>query len=65
MRRLIGSVVMLFIVMSAVFVADRNIGDPARMILGDTGTAEDVLELRIRIAYSGANWTPTPEQSGQ
>ena len=48
-RRLIGSVVMLFIVMSAVFVADRNIGDPARMILGDTGTEADVLELRVRL----------------
>ena len=48
-RRLIGSAAMLFIVMSAVFVADRNIGDPARMILGDTGTEADVLELRIRM----------------
>ena len=48
-RRLAGSVVMLFVVMSAVFVADRNIGDPARMILGDTGSEEDVLELRERM----------------
>ena len=49
LRRLVGSAAMLFIVMSAVFVADRNIGDPARMILGDTGTEADVLELRIRM----------------
>ena len=48
-RRLFGSVVMLLVVMSAVFVADRNIGDPARMVLGDTGTEEDLRELRERM----------------
>ena len=29
--------------------ADRNIGDPARMVLGDTGTESDLLELRQRM----------------
>ena len=48
-RRLVGSLVMLFIVMSTVFVADRSIGDPARMVLGDTGTEADLLELRERM----------------
>ncbi len=48
-RRLLGSILLLLIVMSAVFVADRQIGDPARMILADTGTEEDVRELRERM----------------
>ena len=49
LRRFVGSLVLLFIVMSAVFFADRNIGDPARMVLGDTGTEADLLELRERM----------------
>ena len=48
-RRLLGSVLMLLIVMSAVFIADRQIGDPARMTLGETGTEEDLRELRERM----------------
>ena len=48
-RRITASLILLFVVMSAVFVADRNIGDPARMVLGDTGTEEDLLELRQRM----------------
>lgn len=48
-RRIAASLVLLLVVMSAVFVADRNIGDPARMVLGDTGTEEDLLELRQRM----------------
>ena len=35
--------------MSVVFVADRSIGDPARMVLGETGTEEDLRELRERM----------------
>ncbi|MCY4459533.1 MAG: ABC transporter permease [Albidovulum sp.] len=48
-RRTVASIILLVVVMSAVFVADRNIGDPARMVLGDTGTEEDLLELRLRM----------------
>ncbi len=48
-RRIVASIILLVVVMSAVFVADRNIGDPARMVLGDTGTEEDLLELRLRM----------------
>ncbi len=48
-RRLAGSLVLLLIVMTVVFAADRNIGDPARMVLGDTGTEEDLRELRERM----------------
>ena len=48
-RRLLGSLVMLLIVMSTVFIADRQIGDPARMILDVSGTEEDVRELRERM----------------
>ncbi len=48
-RRLLGSLVMLLLVMSAVFITDRQIGDPARMILDVSGTEEDVRELRERM----------------
>ena len=45
-RRLLGSIVLLLLVMSVVFIADRQIGDPARMVLGISATEEDVRTLR-------------------
>lgn len=48
-KRLFSSLVLLIIVMSLVFVANRQIGDPARMVLGNSATAEAVLDLRIRM----------------
>ncbi|MEO1102966.1 MAG: ABC transporter permease [Pseudomonadota bacterium] len=48
-RRLFGSLVLLVLVMSAVFFANRQIGDPARMVLGVTASEEDVLQLRERM----------------
>lgn len=48
-RRVLSTVAMLFVVMSAVFYADRQIGDPARMILDTSGSEADVLELRTRM----------------
>lgn len=48
-RRLLGSIVLLLLVMSVVFIADRQIGDPARMVLGISATEEDVRELRERM----------------
>lgn len=55
-RRLAGSVVMLLLVMSAVFFADRQIGDPARMVLGVAATEEDVRELRERMGLEDPLW---------
>lgn len=48
-KRIFSSLVLLIIVMSLVFVANRQIGDPARMVLGNSATAEAVLELRERM----------------
>lgn len=45
-KRLIGSLVLLIIVMSMVFFANRQIGDPARMVLGNGASEEAVLMLR-------------------
>lgn len=45
-KRLISSLVLLLIVMSLVFFANRQIGDPARMVLGNGASEEAVLVLR-------------------
>ena len=45
-KRLVSSLVLLFIVMSLVFFANRQIGDPARMVLGNGASEEAVLALR-------------------
>ena len=47
-RRLLGSIVLLVIVMSVVFTANRQIGDPALMVLGVNATEEDVADVRER-----------------
>ena len=51
-RRLLGSIVLLVIVMSVVFIADRQIGDPARMVLGISATDEDVAAVRERMGLN-------------
>jgi peptide/nickel transport system permease protein len=45
-RRLVQSVVVLFAVLSFVFVAGRMIGDPAVLLLGPGATAADILRVR-------------------
>jgi peptide/nickel transport system permease protein len=45
-RRLIHSFVVLWVVLSFVFVAGRMIGDPALMLLGTGATAEDIQSVR-------------------
>lgn len=45
-KRLISSLVLLVVVMSMVFFANRQIGDPARMVLGNGASEEAVLKLR-------------------
>ncbi len=45
-KRLIGSLILLVVVMSMVFFANRQIGDPARMVLGNGASEEAVLTLR-------------------
>ena len=51
-RRLLSSLVLLVIVMSVVFIADRQIGDPARMVLGIEATDEDVAAVRERMGLN-------------
>lgn len=55
-RRLLASLVMLVLVMSAVFVADRQIGDPARMIMGNSASEEAILEMRQRMGLEDPMW---------
>ncbi len=55
-RRLLTSIIMLVLVMSVVFFADRQIGDPARMVLGTTATEDDVRELRERMGLEDPMW---------
>lgn len=56
LRRLLASIVMLVVVMSLVFLADRQIGDPARMVMGTSATEEDVLEMRERMGLEDPLW---------
>jgi peptide/nickel transport system permease protein len=51
-RRLIHSVVVLWVVLSFVFVAGRMIGDPALMLLGPGATAADILSMREAMGLS-------------
>lgn len=46
LKRLFSSLVLLVVVMSMVFFANRQIGDPARMVLGNGASEEAVLTLR-------------------
>lgn len=48
-RRVLQAIVMVFLVMSFVFLAGRSIGDPARLILGEQAEARTVLQLRERL----------------
>ncbi|MEM7023662.1 MAG: ABC transporter permease [Pseudomonadota bacterium] len=56
LRRLLASVILLLVVMSVVFLADRQIGDPARMVLGISATEDDVRELRERMGLEDPLW---------
>lgn len=46
LKRLVNSLILLAVVMSMVFFANRQIGDPARMVLGNGASEEAVLTLR-------------------
>ncbi len=48
-RRVLQAIVMVFLVMSFVFLAGRSIGDPARLILGEQAEAQTVQQLRERL----------------
>lgn len=48
-KRVANSLILLVIVMSAVFFANRQIGDPARMVLGNGASEEAVLALRTQM----------------
>ncbi len=60
-RRLLGSIVLLVIVLSVVFIANRQIGDPALMVLGVNATEEDVADVRERMGLND----PFLEQYGR
>ena len=60
-KRLVSSLVLLFIVMSLVFFANRQIGDPARMVLGNGASEEAVLALRQQMGLED----PMPVQYGR
>ncbi len=60
-RRLVGSIVLLVIVMSVVFIANRQIGDPALMVLGVSATEDDVAAVRERMGLND----PFLEQYGR
>ena len=60
-RRLLGSIVLLVIVLSVVFIANRQIGDPALMVLGVNATEEDVADMRERMGLND----PFLEQYGR
>jgi peptide/nickel transport system permease protein len=51
-RRLIHSVIVLWVVLSFVFVAGRMIGDPALMLLGPGATAADIQSMREAMGLS-------------
>ncbi|MEM8564221.1 MAG: ABC transporter permease [Pseudomonadota bacterium] len=49
LKRVANSLILLFAVMTMVFFANRQIGDPARMILGNAASEEAVLALRVQM----------------
>lgn len=48
-RRFVSSLILLFVVMSIVFLVGRQIGDPARMYLQMVGSEDDVKLVRERM----------------
>jgi len=48
-RRFLASLLLLFIIMSAIFAVGRQIGDPARMYLQMVGSEDDVILVRERM----------------
>ncbi|MDA8586288.1 ABC transporter permease [Rhodobacteraceae bacterium] len=61
LKRLLNSVILLVIVMSLVFFANRQIGDPARMVLGNGASEEAVLNLRTQMGLED----PMSQQYGR
>lgn len=60
-KRVINSLILLVVVMSMVFFANRQIGDPARMVLGNGASEEAVLTLRQQMGLED----PMPQQYGR
>jgi len=60
-RRIVNSLILLVFVMSLVFFANRQIGDPARMVLGNGASEEAVLALRTQMGLED----PLPRQYGR
>ncbi|MEP2780894.1 MAG: ABC transporter permease [Pseudoruegeria sp.] len=60
-KRILNSLILLVIVMSMVFFANRQIGDPARMVLGNGASEEAVLTLRQQMGLED----PMAQQYGR
>lgn len=60
-KRVINSLILLVVVMSMVFFANRQIGDPARMVLGNGASQEAVMALRTQMGLED----PMPQQYGR
>lgn len=55
-NRLLQSLLVLFVVLSFVFVAGRMIGDPATLLLGPEASAADILRVRTQMGLEDPLW---------
>lgn len=55
-RRLLQSVAVLFVVLTFVFLAGRQIGDPAVLLLGPEASAADILRVRQQMGLDDPLW---------
>ncbi|GAA3725675.1 peptide/nickel transport system permease protein [Spinactinospora alkalitolerans] len=56
LKRSVQSLILLFVIMSAVFVGGRQIGDPASLMLGGQATEEQVRQLRRSLGLEAPLW---------
>lgn len=55
-NRVIQALLVLFVVLTFVFIAGRMIGDPAILLLGPEASSEDVLRLRTKMGLEAPLW---------
>jgi peptide/nickel transport system permease protein len=55
-RRIGQSIIVLFVVLTFVFVAGRMIGDPAILLLGPEASATDILRVRTQMGLEDPLW---------
>lgn len=54
--RVLQSLLVLFVVLSFVFIAGRMIGDPATLLLGPEASAVDILRVRTQMGLEAPLW---------